>query len=91
MFYFTTVFTEASNQVTVYPYQPASYQVEAPLQLLQKHRRKTPLCIRFYDATEISPAARYNTVTGLIGCGLHSNPRNTQKSLSQNFIQFSAD
>ena len=65
MFYFTTVFTEASNQVTVYPYQPASYQVEAPFAITaEAPPEDTPLCIRFYDATEIDPAARYNTVTG---------------------------
>ena len=63
------------------------------LQLLQRHRRDTPLCIRFYDATEVSPAARYNTVTGPIGCGLDSNgiPENLYSKISSGSPQTNSD
>ena len=65
MFFFTTVFTESSSQVSVYPYQPASYQVQAPFTITEgAPPEDTPICIRFYDATVIDPSARYNTVTG---------------------------
>ena len=65
MFSFTTVFQRASNQVIVFPYQPATYQVQAPFSITSSAPSPgTPVCIRFYDGTEIGPAARYNTVTG---------------------------
>lgn len=65
MFFFTTVFTESSSQVSVYPYQPASYQVQAPFTITEEAPPvDTPICIRFYDATVIDSSARYNTVTG---------------------------
>ena len=65
MFSFTTVFQRASNQVIVFPYQPATYQVQAPFSITSNAPSPgTPVCIRFYDGTEIGPAARYNTVTG---------------------------
>ncbi|MEC8355077.1 MAG: hypothetical protein VXZ37_00515 [Verrucomicrobiota bacterium] len=65
MFSFTTVFTKASNLVTVFPFEPASYQVQTPFPITASAPPSgTPICIRFYDATTISPASRYNTVTG---------------------------
>ena len=65
MFSFTTVFTKSSDIVTVFPFEPATYQVQAPFTITAEAPPKdTPLCIRFYDSTEVNPAARYNTVTG---------------------------
>ena len=65
MFSFTTVFTKSSDMVTVFPFEPATYQVQAPFAITSEAPPPgTPICIRFYDATEVSPAARYNTVTG---------------------------
>ena len=65
MFSFTTVFSKSSDLVTVFPSEPASYQVQAPFIITaDAPPADTPLCIRFYDSTVVSPAARYNTVTG---------------------------
>ena len=65
MFSFTTVFTKSSDLVTVFPFEPASYQVQTPFPVTASAPPSgTPICIRFYDATEVGPAARYNTVTG---------------------------
>lgn len=65
MFSFTTVFRKFSDQVVVFPYEPASYTLTAPFPITSTAPRPgTPICIRFYDGTEINPSARYNTVTG---------------------------
>ena len=64
MFSFTTVFTKDSNQVIVYPNEPATYSVNAPFAILENV--PTPgqqLCIRFYDRAATDASARYNTVT----------------------------
>ncbi|MBN38370.1 MAG: hypothetical protein CMI29_07875 [Opitutae bacterium] len=66
MFSFTTVFTRGSNQVSVYPNEPAGYSVQTPFVILQNAPASgTPICIRFYDRTTTDATARYNTVTGL--------------------------
>ena len=65
MFSFTTVFTRSSNLVTVFPFEPATYNVQTPFTITgEEPEPGTPLCIRFYDDIEVGPAARYNTVTG---------------------------
>jgi len=65
MFSFTTVFQRSSSQVIVFPYQPASYEVQAPFLITSNAPSPgTPICIRFYDRTEVGSEARYNTVTG---------------------------
>jgi len=64
MFSFTTVFTKDSNQVIVYPNEPASYSVNANHVILSNAPpTNQPLCIRFYDRTTTDASARYNTVT----------------------------
>lgn len=66
MFSFTTVFTKDSNQVIVYPNEPASYSVNANHVILSNAPpTNQPLCIRFYDRATTDASARYNTVTGL--------------------------
>ena len=64
MFSFTTIFTRGSNQVLVYPNEPAGYSVNAPFVILNKLAPGTPVCIRFYDRATTDATARYNTVTG---------------------------
>ena len=65
MISFTTVFTNASNQVIVYPGNPASYNVQSPMVIsTSSPPYNKPICIRFYDRTSTGPNARYNTVTG---------------------------
>ena len=65
MFSFTTVFSEDSDTVSVYPYRPASYTVtsDEPITVTAP-QSGTPICIRFYDGTDTGLSARYNTVTG---------------------------
>jgi len=63
--YFTTVFTNNSDEVIVYPDKSASYTVQSPVTILSN----TPppgkiICIRFYDRSFTGPSARYTTVTG---------------------------
>jgi uncharacterized repeat protein (TIGR02543 family) len=65
MFSFTTVFTRGTNQVMVYPNEPAGYSVLTPFVILQNTPAPgTPICIRFYDRATTDATARYNTVTG---------------------------
>ncbi|MBT3637997.1 MAG: hypothetical protein HN531_13750 [Opitutae bacterium] len=65
MFSFTTIFTRGSDQVLVYPNEPAGYSVQTPFVILQNTPAPgTPLCIRFYDRATTDATARYNTVTG---------------------------
>jgi uncharacterized repeat protein (TIGR02543 family) len=65
MFSFTTVFTRGTNQVLVYPNEPAGYSVHAPFAILDNVPAPgQPICIRFYDRGTTDASARYNTVTG---------------------------
>ena len=65
MFSFTTIFTRGSDQVLVYPNEPAGYSVNAPFVILNNAPAAgTPVCIRFYDRATTDATARYNTVTG---------------------------
>ena len=66
MFSFTTLFTENSNQVVVYPNEPASYQVQAPYNITTSYPspNNKPFCIRIYDEPTASISAHYNTITG---------------------------
>jgi uncharacterized repeat protein (TIGR02543 family) len=65
MFSFTTVFTRGTNQVLVYPNEPAGYSVHAPFVILENVPASgQPICIRFYDRDTTNASARYNTVTG---------------------------
>ena len=64
-FGFTTVFTKNSNVVSVYPNEPANYNVNS--QVVISDNQPTdghPICIRFYDRTTKGPSSRYNTVHG---------------------------
>ncbi|MDG0963749.1 MAG: hypothetical protein P8O23_01695 [Opitutales bacterium] len=65
---FTTVFTNASDQVIVYPGNPASYYALSDKVISSStpgsSANDPPLCIRFYDRTTTGPQTRYNTVTG---------------------------
>ena len=64
MFSFTTVFTKDSDQVLVYPNEPAGYSVNANHVILSNAPPSDqPLCIRFYDRATTDASARY-TVTG---------------------------
>ena len=64
-FGFTTVFTKNSNLVSVYPNEPASYNVNSQVTIVTNAPPVNhPICIRFYDRTITGPSARYNTVTG---------------------------
>lgn len=64
-FSFTTVFTKNSDNVSVYPSQPATYQVNAQRVITDSTPPGGhPICIRFYDRTSTGPSARYNTVHG---------------------------
>ena len=65
MFSFTTVFTNSSNQVIVYPSRPASYTVQSPITILSNTPPPddTQICIRFHDRSSTGPTSRYNTVT----------------------------
>ena len=64
-FGFTTVFTNNSNTVSVYPNEPANYNVNSQVTILNDTPPEDhPICIRFYDRTITGPSARYNTVTG---------------------------
>lgn len=65
MFSFTTVFTKDSDQVLVYPNEPAGYSVSANHVILSNApTTNQPLCVRFYDRATTDASARYNTVTG---------------------------
>ena len=65
---FTTVFTNATDQVIVYPGNPASYYAQSDKVISSNTPGSSasdpPLCIRFYDRTTTGPQTRYNTVTG---------------------------
>ncbi len=64
-FSFTTVFTKNSNLVKVYPNEPANYNVNSVITILENAPPPNhPICIRFYDRTITGPSARYNTVNG---------------------------
>ena len=66
MFSFTTLFTENSNQVVVYPNEPASYQVQSLENITSSYPspNNKPFCIRIYDEPTASISAYYNTITG---------------------------
>ncbi|MFL2914504.1 MAG: hypothetical protein ACJZ64_07705, partial [Opitutales bacterium] len=65
MFAFTTVFINATDQVTVYPGNPASYYAQSEKVISETTPpTEPPLCIRFYDRTSTGPETRFNTVTG---------------------------
>ena len=88
MFSFTTVFSEDSDTVSVYPYRPASYTVtsDEPITVTAP-QSGTPICIRFYDGTDTGLSARYNTVTGAklgMACVFL---KHTTKSIFKNFGQ----
>ena len=64
-FGFTTVFTKNSNLVSVYPNEPAHYNVNSQVIIASNDPPTNhPICIKFYDRTITGPSARYNTVTG---------------------------
>ena len=64
-FSFTTVFTKDSNNVQVYPFQPASFQANSHIVITENTPPPGhPICIRFYDRPTTGPEARYNTVHG---------------------------
>jgi hypothetical protein len=64
-FGFTTVFTKNSNVVSVYPNEPANYNVNSGITIVTNAPPANhPIAIRFYDRMITGPSARYNTVTG---------------------------
>ncbi|MDG1324207.1 MAG: hypothetical protein P8P49_00460, partial [Opitutales bacterium] len=64
-FGFTTVFTKNSNVVSVYPNEPANYNVNSAITIVTNAPPANhPIAIRFYDRMITGPSARYNTVTG---------------------------
>lgn len=64
-FSFTTVFTKNSDNVLVYPNQPATYQANSQIVITENTPPPGhPICIRFYDRTTTGSEARYNTVYG---------------------------
>lgn len=64
MFSFTTVFTIGTDDVQVYPYEPAGYVVKAPQVVTASLPPPNhPIAIRFYDRTVADASAKYNTVS----------------------------
>ena len=65
MFSFTTSFTLNSEIVNIFPTEPAFFQLTAPHPITNVLPGPgKPLCIRFYDNSEISKTTKYNAVTG---------------------------
>ena len=64
-FFVTSVFTKDSENVLIYPTEPAFYETTAPHPISSTlPAPNTPICIRFYDSSEITINTKYNTVTG---------------------------
>lgn len=65
MFSFTSTFTEGSDVVNIFPFEPAFFQLISDHAISNElPRAGTPLCIRFYDSKELSASTKYNAVTG---------------------------
>ncbi|MDA7757109.1 hypothetical protein N8920_04320 [Opitutales bacterium] len=65
MFSFTSTFTEGSDIVNIFPFEPAFFQLTSPHAISSSLPAPgTPLCIKFYDSAELSASTKYNAVTG---------------------------
>ena len=65
MFSFTSTFTKNTDVVDIFPSEPAFYQLFSHHVISDSLPVPgTPICIRFYNAPELSETTKYNAVTG---------------------------